>query len=307
MAEDLRLQLADVDDPETAIQTMNTYLFEQMKFKAIPSDQPMSAQGNLLEEVVANRQGQCVGLSMLYLTLAQRLGLPVRGVIVPNHFFVRYEDPRTGFTRNIDLNLGGRKLSDSYYICTKRIAAEEVGTTYLKSLTPVESLAYLIHMRGYLRTMEGNFAEALKDHQLASQWVHAKVISQNFQGDVHAAQAESLAQAEPAKSAEQKNRALELYYQAIQTDQFFCPSYLNCARVLAAQGNLNSAIYECTRALKVNPDYPLALVFRAKYYYDNGQYSEALADFQTLEGEGPDSSFYEVAVEYIRLITPLVN
>ena len=55
-------------------------------------DKSSADPGNyLLESVLARRKGNCLGLSLLYLALADRLGVPFRGVYVPSHCFVRYE------------------------------------------------------------------------------------------------------------------------------------------------------------------------------------------------------------------------
>src|SRR4030066_132980 len=46
----------------------------------------------LLDRVMKNKRGNCLGLTTLYLLLAERLSLPLHGVYVPSHCFVRYED-----------------------------------------------------------------------------------------------------------------------------------------------------------------------------------------------------------------------
>lgn len=45
-----------------------------------------------LDEVLAQRQWNCLGLSVLYLAMGERLGLPLRMVSGPGHVFVQYDD-----------------------------------------------------------------------------------------------------------------------------------------------------------------------------------------------------------------------
>ncbi len=181
-----------------------------------------------------------------------------------------------------------------------------VQTTYLKSLTSEQSLAYLLHLRGYLRTLDGNFDEAIADHEKASTFVHKKAISLNFKGDVHVARAGALEQIKPTESVEQEELALELYRKAVVEDVFFTPSYLNRARLFGSRGHFDSAVYECTRALKVNPGYPRALYMRACFYYLSGQYTESLRDFLLLQAMGEDSPYWSEATGYIEKINLLL-
>ncbi|MBN2188845.1 MAG: hypothetical protein JW699_05280 [Chitinispirillaceae bacterium] len=70
--------------------------------------------GTLLPHLVLkNRKGACVGVSLIILTLAEKLGLPVYGVMLPGHFFCRYDDGV--FRRNIEPNRKGCEHPDDYY------------------------------------------------------------------------------------------------------------------------------------------------------------------------------------------------
>jgi tetratricopeptide (TPR) repeat protein len=67
----------------------------------------------LPHEVVLHEQGSCLGVSLLFLLLARRVDAPLYGVLLPGHFFVRYDD---GSARiNIEPNRGGYRYQDSAY------------------------------------------------------------------------------------------------------------------------------------------------------------------------------------------------
>ncbi len=85
---------ADADNREAALlQAMDEYLFDQYGFRGSRFDYD-SASNSYLNEVIDDREGLPITLSVLYLALAEQLGLPVVGVGLPGHFVVRYE-PRT--------------------------------------------------------------------------------------------------------------------------------------------------------------------------------------------------------------------
>ena len=63
--------------------------------------------------VFTNRKGACLGVSLIILMLAEKLNCPVYGVMLPGHFFCRYDD---GDHRiNIEPNNQGCAHPDGYY------------------------------------------------------------------------------------------------------------------------------------------------------------------------------------------------
>jgi regulator of sirC expression with transglutaminase-like and TPR domain len=94
----------------------------------------------LLPSVVADRKGSCVGLGALYLVLAERLGIPLDGVMVPGHFFVRARASGTTRARNVELLRRGEAMPDSWYVGKYGPWPAEA-TAYLRPLSPEEVLA----------------------------------------------------------------------------------------------------------------------------------------------------------------------
>src|SRR5205823_13318274 len=64
---------------------------------------------SLLPSVLGARRGSCLGLGALYLIVAERIGLPLDGVRVPGHFFVR---TRGSSPRNIELLHRGERSEE---------------------------------------------------------------------------------------------------------------------------------------------------------------------------------------------------
>jgi regulator of sirC expression with transglutaminase-like and TPR domain len=63
--------------------------------------------------VFRNRRGACVGVALVLLMLAEKLDLPVYGVMLPGHFFCRYDDGIR--RRNVEPNRKGCEHPDEYY------------------------------------------------------------------------------------------------------------------------------------------------------------------------------------------------
>lgn len=80
--------------PLEKIRTINDYIFSELRFR-FPPHSLMAKEidkYSLLPSVIDNRLGVCLGVSILYLSLAQRLDLPLETITPPGHIYVRYKD-----------------------------------------------------------------------------------------------------------------------------------------------------------------------------------------------------------------------
>src|SRR3990172_2685034 len=158
--ENIKTSLREETEPEQILKIMNMVLFNELQFKYVQT-------GNLeyisLNKVLDSKVGNCVGLSILYLCIAEGLHLPIYGVNVPEHIFVRYDDG--DFRRNIETGYEGMFTPDSYYINMhgKRISQASVKNGYyLKNLTFSEVIADIYLNRSIIQKEKGNIDAALK-------------------------------------------------------------------------------------------------------------------------------------------------
>lgn len=79
------------------IREINRYIFQEMQFRFPPHS--LWAKDidvyTFLPSVLDSRQGVCLGVSILYLCLAQRLDLPLEIITPPGHIYVRYHEGDT--------------------------------------------------------------------------------------------------------------------------------------------------------------------------------------------------------------------
>lgn len=99
------------------IEALNRFLFKERGFHGSRLDY-YTRNNSYLNEVIDDREGLPITLSVLYMEIARRLELKVVGVALPGHFVVRFE-PDQGEGQLIDVYEGGQLL-------TKKEAAERV-------------------------------------------------------------------------------------------------------------------------------------------------------------------------------------
>ena len=86
-------------------------LFGQLGFVREVTD--TSLRFVLLPSVLRARRGNCVGLGTLVLALAEMLGHTAHGVLMPGHFYVRFDE--RGMSKNMELLRRGEAMSDAWY------------------------------------------------------------------------------------------------------------------------------------------------------------------------------------------------
>lgn len=90
MADAIRQNLQGTAFPEHHIAEMNRYLFEEQKFQGNNKDY-YALSNNFLNVVLDRKMGLPITLSVLYIEVGKRAGLPLAGVNFPGHFLVKYK------------------------------------------------------------------------------------------------------------------------------------------------------------------------------------------------------------------------
>ena len=73
--------------PRQVVRHMNEYLFQTLRFRG-NTQQYYDPNNSYLHRVLDDRVGIPISLSVVYLLLGQRLGVPVAGIGLPGHFLV---------------------------------------------------------------------------------------------------------------------------------------------------------------------------------------------------------------------------
>jgi len=125
MALEIRASLPPHATPIQKIDLINHFIFEEMHFRFPPHS--LYAKDidlyTFLPAVLDSREGVCLGVSILYLCLAQRLDLPLEVITPPGHIYLRYND--NGKHINIETTARGiDPPSETYLGMNNRILQE---------------------------------------------------------------------------------------------------------------------------------------------------------------------------------------
>lgn len=122
---------------EDKISVMNEFIFNELHFRFPPTStySPDIDKYTFLPSVLDSRRGVCLGVSILYLTLAERLGLPLEIITPPGHIYVRYINPQ-GEIINIETTARGANTPTEIYLgintktLQKRTIKEAIGLAH---------------------------------------------------------------------------------------------------------------------------------------------------------------------------------
>ena len=119
------------------IRAINQFVFHEMQFRFPPHS--IYAKDidlyTFLPSVIDSRQGVCLGVSILYLSLGQRLGLPLEIITPPGHIYVRYR--KGDQIINIETTARGIHLPSDVYLgidtrkLQQRTMKETIGLAFL--------------------------------------------------------------------------------------------------------------------------------------------------------------------------------
>lgn len=117
MALQIMARLRPDATPLEKVRTINDYIFSELRFR-FPPHSLLSTEIDLytlLPSVIDSRLGVCLGVSILYLSLSQRLGLPLEVITPPGHIYVRYASP-DGEITNIETTARGIDVPSEMYL-----------------------------------------------------------------------------------------------------------------------------------------------------------------------------------------------
>ena len=117
MALQISARLPEDASPREKIRAMNDYIFSEMRFRFPPHS--LHAKDidiyTFLPSVLDGRRGVCLGVSILYLCLAQRPGLDLEIITPPGHIYIRYQGP-DGEIINIETTARGIDIPSERYL-----------------------------------------------------------------------------------------------------------------------------------------------------------------------------------------------
>ena len=260
MASDIwkRLEKKNIPLDARAIEVINKYLFDELGYRSVETaDDP---EDLFLHKVLKTRRGYCLSLSVLYLSIGERLGLPLYGMVVPGHFFVRYDDGETAF--NIETTGKGAIVGDEYYL--NKFKVPSVGRSiYMQPLNKRQSLGCFFNNLGNSYSNRGDDAEAILAFEKAVYINPGLAESQMNLGNLYL-------------RGGRAEEAIKRYRLAAEINPYDAKIFSNLGNAYGQLGWLNEAIGVYSQAIVLDPNYVDAYTNLAIAYADAKFYNKAV-------------------------------
>lgn len=149
MALEVSAHLPEGASPEQKIGEINRYLFEQLHIR-FPPHSIYAEKIDLytfLPSVMDNHLGVCLGVAALYLSLAQRLALPLEVITPPGHIYVRYREGEKII--NIETTARGVDVDSEAYLGINTCGLQQRSMREVIGMVHVNQASTFLHAHRY--------------------------------------------------------------------------------------------------------------------------------------------------------------
>ncbi|MCH9612294.1 MAG: hypothetical protein S4CHLAM102_07800 [Chlamydiia bacterium] len=135
------------------LRAISEFIFHQMRFRFPPHSMWAKEVDHytFLPSVMDNRHGVCLGVSILYLSLAQRIDLPLRIFTPPGHIYISYDNGKS--LHNIETTARGIHVPTDSYLSINTKIVKERSLKQVIGLNFINQAAVLLHKRDYKNSL----------------------------------------------------------------------------------------------------------------------------------------------------------
>jgi tetratricopeptide (TPR) repeat protein len=268
LAQDIRSQLPAGLPPEKILKGINKYLYQTRNVNTEGMGVEVDKFDDfLLNKVLDAMKGNCLGLSTLYWSLAERLDVPLQAIVIPRHVFLNYQD------KNIEATDRGLHLDRAEYL---KKTGELIARTYPKysvgpeikfrPLNKKQFFGLIIYNRGVIRQKMQLRESALQDYTNALLLDPENLEAYKSRGALYL-------------NRQEFDRALSDLQRAERLEPGCPMTYYNLGAAYFSLKELSESLHYLDKALELAPDYAEAYNNRGAIYTMKKNYSLALADF----------------------------
>jgi regulator of sirC expression with transglutaminase-like and TPR domain len=153
MAMQILARLSPQASHKEKILAINAFIFEEMGFR-FPPHSVYAKDIDLytfLPSVLDSRQGVCLGVSILYHCLAQRLDLPLETITPPGHIYIRYRQDNEVI--NIETTARGIHLDSEEYLGIETRSLQERNIKDVIGMAHYNHAALYWHQKDYQKAL----------------------------------------------------------------------------------------------------------------------------------------------------------
>ncbi|HEU0119681.1 MAG TPA: transglutaminase-like domain-containing protein [Bryobacteraceae bacterium] len=132
------------------LQVLHEFFFREQGFTGNDADY-YNPRNSCLNEVIAERRGIPISLAVVYLSIAERLEMPLAGVGMPGHFIVRYDED--DFQTFVDVYNNGQLMDEEQCFALGRQMTGMDITSSPGILTAVTNRQIMVRMLNNLRSI----------------------------------------------------------------------------------------------------------------------------------------------------------
>lgn len=255
-----RLENGKIPLNHHAIPVINKYLFDELGFHSVK--EATDPNDLFLHSVLDEKEGYCLSLSVLYLSIGERIGLPLYGVVVPGHFFVRYDNDRVSF--NIETTGKGGSASDEHYIKKFNVPRREYNNIYMINLDKMQTLGCFFNNLGNCYTDIGNIETAQLAFETAVEINPSLAESHTNLGNIYF-------------QNKMIDDAIDEYKAAVKINPKDVKSHSNLGNAYTEKGWLKKAVSEYARAKRLDIKFVEPYKGLANIYVKQKKFTKAIA------------------------------
>ena len=264
-------KLSGLDRPEDIIRIIRTVIHDEAGYRY--TDQvdergvPTNPEELFLHGLLQTHKGYCMNLSLLYLILGQKLGLPFYGVALPNHFFVRYE--RDAVKVNIETTERGVSYPDSFYLQRFGTLAKAKTPYFMKNLNTRQTLGAYFSNVGMVYYKNQKPERAIFYLGISTAINSESIDAQNNLANIYS-------------ELKKPQQAIKHYNLALKADSGNISTLFNLGLVLQESGKATQAINAFLQVVQIDPGFSSAHRMLANLYLQDNRLISALLHLKLL-------------------------
>ena len=225
-----------------------------------------------LEDVIKDKEANCLGYTQLFFILGEVVGLPVEPVDV-------IESEESSGYGDFSWRLGASETKHNTHVaCLVNLSNEQIVFVELSASSPVISKP-LILAKKYEKN--GTYMEAKYRYDYREILYYTRIRLYGKDGLISSIHNSRACDYEKMGDYEM---AMSDYTEAIKIDPKNVNAYNNRGRIYISQGDYEMAISDYTRAIEIDPKFAPTYYNRGRIYKSLGEYRKAISDYTKVTG-----------------------
>jgi len=228
---------------------------------------PTNPDELFLHGMLKSKYGYCMNLSLLYLIIGDRLKLPLHGVGLPNHFFVRYDSGSEKI--NIETTEFGTTYQDSFYENRFGLKFDPKTPFFTQNLNKKQTLGAYLSNIGMVYHKISRPQKAIFYLKAAAKINPLSIEAHNNLANIYS-------------ETRQQKLAIQQYQKALQADPNNVPTLFNLGQTYVELSKSGPAIETFLQVTQIKPSFTQAHRQLVKLYVKKEKYIGALLHLKQL-------------------------